>query len=143
MIITKSALKEISNSLSDLHFEAGGILGSNNNQVISHIVTDIPSILPSCTCSYFPNVNFLNKQIEKWQIENIIFKGVFHSHIYGGKTLSDGDKKYIENIMKSMPVEINSLYFPVFVIPQKELICYKAIRISDTVFIKSENLTVI
>ena len=57
-------------------------------------------------------------------IHGIEFLGIFHTHYYGVKTLSDADKDYMRRIMNSMPESIKILYFPVFVFPNNEMVLY-------------------
>lgn len=54
--------------------------------------------------------------------------GIVHVHFGGAKTLSDGDKRYIEKIMRAMPDSIRQLYFPIVVQPDRELIPYIAVQ---------------
>ncbi len=143
MIIAKSVFEKIKSSVLGTNYEIGGILGSKDNTIISHIVIDFPQQAPTCACLYTPNVEYLNQQIANWQLNQISFKGIFHSHFAGVKTLSAGDIQYINNILNTMPPGINYLYFPLFVIPQNELICYKAIRYKNAISILPEELCVV
>ncbi|MBQ8540091.1 MAG: hypothetical protein IJ435_01320 [Clostridia bacterium] len=122
--------------------ETGGILGSNDGDVITDIVLDIPSET-TYTCAYSPNVTFLNTCISNWQSNGKHFKGVFHSHFFGIKTPSAADKEYIINIMHAMPDSITELYFPIFVLPNRELICYKAIRADLDIQLTQDALEII
>ena len=140
MRILKTLMDTISNSISGLPPETGGILGSNDNEFIDEIVMDSPDPTNTRPCSYFPNVEFLNQNIKLWQDKGISFVGIFHTHFCGVKTLSCGDRKYINAIMCSMPRQINTLYFPVFVLPDRELVCYKAIRTNGIIDIQAEEL---
>ena len=72
-------------------------------------------------CSYVPDTDKMNSIIEKWFNEGIEFLGIFHTHYYGVKTLSDADKDYMRRIMNS---SIKILYFPVFVFPNNEMVLY-------------------
>ncbi len=142
MKIAKRMLEKFNNCISDKPPEIGGILGSHNNEFIDELVIDKPDPCTIKNCSYTPNISFLNQNIELWQSNNINFKGIFHTHYFGIKTLSCGDRKYITKIMNSLPKSITYLYFPIFVLPNRELICYKAIRENETVFIEEEPLIV-
>lgn len=142
MRISKSVIDTINNSISDLPPETGGILGSYDKELIDEVVIDSPSPTNTRPCSYFPNVDFLNQNIKLWQDNGISFAGIFHTHFAGVKTLSSGDKKYIDAIMKSMPSYIEYLYFPIFVLPDRELVCYKAIRSNKIIDIQTENLVI-
>ncbi|MBO5382706.1 MAG: hypothetical protein J6A30_00215 [Ruminococcus sp.] len=142
MKITHSVLAEINTAVQDYPYETGGILGSSNGKVIDKLIMDHPSGTPERLCSYSPNTGFLNHCINKWQESNVSFMGIFHTHFVGVKTLSHGDKKYINTIMATMPDTIEYLYFPVFVLPERILVCYKAQRVCDEVEISSEELEI-
>lgn len=142
MRILKSIIDTINNSISGVPPETGGILGSRNNELVDEIVMDLPDSTNTRPCSYFPNVDFLNRNIESWQNNCIFFMGVFHTHFAGVKSLSIGDKKYINVIINAMPPQIDTLYFPVFVLPDRELICYKAKCVNGIVDIHKESLIV-
>lgn len=142
MKITRSVLDAINTSVSDYPPETGGILGSHNGLLIDELVMDIPVEASDRPCSYYPNTDFLNENIEAWQQRNISFMGIFHTHFVGVKTLSCGDKKYINAIMAAMPDTIEFLYFPVFVLPERTLVCYKAQRACNEVEIFSEELQI-
>lgn len=140
MKILKSIIDKIDNLVADHPSETGGILGSSNSEYIDEVVMDLPNPYTSRSCSYSPNVAFFNQNIELWQSKDITFKGVFHTHYFGVKSLSCGDKKYITEIMRGLPKCVGYLYFPVFVLPERELICYKAVRTNDSIFIEEEPL---
>ena len=142
MRISKSVIDTINNSISDLPPETGGILGSHDNELIDEVIMDSPDPTNTRPCSYFPNVVFLNQNIKLWQDKVISFAGIFHTHFGGVKTLSCGDRKYINAIMCAMPQQITSLYFPVFVLPDRELVCYKAICSNGIVDICAEDIIV-
>ena len=139
MRVSKSVIDIINNSISNQPYETGGILGSHDNKLIDEVVIDLPNHTNTRPCSYFPNVDFLNKNIESWQNRDIFFIGIFHTHFGGAKNLSCGDKKYICAIMDAMPRQIEYLYFPIFVLPNRELVCYKAMRLNGIVDIQAED----
>ena len=142
MRILKSVIDTINDSILDMPPETGGILGSHDNELIDEVIMDSPGPTNTRPCSYFPNVDFLNQNIKLWQDNGISFAGIFHTHFAGVKTLSWGDKKYIDAIMKSMPSYIEYLYFPIFVLPDRELVCYKAIRTNGIIDIQAEELVI-
>ena len=142
MRISKSVIEIINNTISNQPYEMGGILGSHDNKLIDEVIIDVPNHTNIRPCSYFPNVDFLNQSIESWQDSEIYFIGIFHTHFGGAKNLSRGDKKYISAIMDAMPPQINYLYFPIFVLPNRELVCYKAIRLNGIVDIQAEDLVI-
>lgn len=142
MKVKKSVIDIINYSVSDMPHETGGILGSHNNNVLDEVVVDLPDTTNTRPCSYFPNVDFLNQHIKSWQDNGISFAGIFHTHFCGVKTLSCGDRKYINAIMCAMPQYINTLYFPLFVLPDRELVCYKAVRSNEIIDIQAEDLVI-
>ena len=126
MRILKSVIDMIDSLVSAQPPETGGIIGSTNGELIDKVVMDVPESPGEYMCYYAPNVDFLNENIEIWQNKGIEFKGVFHTHFVGVETLSYSDKQYIIAIMKAMPEEIKYLYFPIFVLPDRKMVCYKA-----------------
>ena len=142
MKIKRTVLEKINAAVPDTPPETGGILGSSDGNVIDRLIMDYPSEIPERLCSYSPNTDFLNSCISDWQESNISFIGIFHTHFVGVKTLSHGDKKYINTIMAAMPDTIEYLYFPVFVLPERILVCYKAQRVYNEVEISSEELEI-
>lgn len=142
MKISKSIMDTIKHSIRDIPVETGGILGSSNNELIDAVVLDMQEPSADRRCSYSPNVAFLNRNIDMWQRNGIVFKGIFHTHYFGVETLSFGDQIYINEIMLAMPERIASLCFPVLVLPESKMICYRAIRTGKTVCIKAEELVV-
>lgn len=142
MRIKKNVIDIINHRILDMPPETGGILGSQGNDIIDEVIVDLPDLTSSAPCSYFPNVDFLNQHIAAWQDNGIMFAGIFHTHFCGVKTLSQGDRKYITAIMCAMPHQFNILYFPVFVLPDRELVCYKAVRSNGIIDIQAENLII-
>lgn len=138
MRILKSVIDTIDRSITDIPPETGGILGSRDNELIDEVVMDLPASTNTRACSYYPNVDFLNHTIELWQRNDISFMGIFHSHFVGVRTLSGGDVKYINAIMSAMPQSVEALYFPVFVLPDRELVCYRAKKTKGAVEIMTE-----
>lgn len=146
MKISTTAYNHLNSSIRASPPETGGILGSNDGDVITDIVLDIVLDIPSettYTCAYSPNVTFLNTCISDWLSEGKHFKGIFHTHFFGIKTLSSADKEYISIIMHSMPDSITELYFPIFVLPNQELICYKANKTGSELQLTQETLEII
>lgn len=142
MRISKQVIKIMKRFITKEPPETGGILGSSNGDLINNIILDYPSVVTAKPCIYMPNVDFLNEKIANWQENNISFKGVFHTHFAGIKTLSCGDKKYITEIMIAMPSEIESLYFPIYVLPDRQIVVYIARKIGSVIEISSEDLLI-
>lgn len=122
-------------------YEIGGLLGSRGEEVIDEIAVDAAAIPPARRCSYTPDVERLNRIIAQWSRNGIALRGVFHTHFAGVRSLSAGDKKYIQTIMEAMPACVEYLYFPIYVIPDRVLVCYKAVVVNGWVDIREENVT--
>ena len=143
MIIKNDTLDVINDSISGYPPETGGIIGSDLNGVINKVIMDIPLSPAERLCSYSPNIDFLNGSIELWRQEGIEFKGVFHTHFMNVETLSRADERYICSIMDAMPDEINYLFFPVFVLPDRKLVCYKATQEGGNTKILQEKVKIL
>ena len=142
MTIVRDAIHKICSNVSTCSFETGGIMGSRDGVLVSEIIMD-PTVSEVYRCCYIPHIKYFNKCIEEWNEKNIIFMGMFHTHFYNVGTLSDGDLKYINTIMRAMPKKINRLYFPIYTLPQNEMICYEAQREHNNISIKKDSLEII
>ena len=142
MKIKKNVIEHICENVAGSLSETGGILGSGDGEIVSEVIMDNLRT-EYCRCSYEPNVRFFNRCIDKWQKEKKYFIGIFHTHFFNIKTLSPADVKYINTIINAMPDEVDQLYFPIFTIPDNELICYKASRSNNEVNIEKEMLEIV
>lgn len=124
MRINERLYQKIINMQNDLPPETGGILGGIGGCVTTSVYDCGKK--SADMCSYTPDVDMLNEIISEWQVRGIEFMGIFHSHFFGVKTLSDGDRSYIECIMRNMPASVSRLYFPIIVMPEKVMVGYKA-----------------
>ena len=118
--------------------ETGGILGGSGG-VVTCSVLDVGKA-GGPPCSYTPDVAFLNRQIQEWFKDGIEFMGIFHVHFGGAASISAGDKMYIEQIMKAMPEEITCLYFPIILMPEREVVVYQASMDDGGIQIKREEI---
>lgn len=143
MKISKKVMDYINSNISNSPPEIGGILGSENSEVISKVMIDKQRENIRRGCFYAPDVKLFNSCIEEWQDEGIEFKGIFHTHFAGVRSLSQADKSYIMNIMKAMPPQLEYLYFPVFVLPNRELVVCRAFRNKSEICIEEEELIVV
>lgn len=121
--------------------EIGGILGSVDGVVCRAEMDRGTS--KSKLCSYEPDVERLNQVIEMWMQDNITFSGIFHTHFYGVRTLSDGDIEYINSILNAMPETINKLYFPIVLPERKQMIAYVAIKNGKQIEIVEEEVEIL
>lgn len=117
-------------------YEAGGILGGKDGVITVYAVDKNQKSQHPCT--YIPDVAMLNQIIGQWYQEGLVLMGVFHTHHFGIRTLSDGDKAYIQKIMSTAAQEIHNMYFPIVVMPAKEVVVYTATRTGDRIKIVEE-----
>lgn len=143
MKITEDAFDIINDIVAEYPVETGGIIGSSVENIIDKVILDVSVEQATSYCRYIPNISFLNECIEKWQQDNVVFCGVFHTHFFGVQTLSCGDKRYIKDIMESMPTDINNLLFPLFVLPNRELVCYLARKINGEILILADDVEIV
>lgn len=115
--------------------EIGGILGGRTD-VITHFVLD-QGCKTNRTDFYIPNTTYLNETLAQWAAGGITFRGIFHTHPHGSKTLSYADSAYIEAVVRAYSTEETPLYFPI-ILPQKEIIAYSAILEDGAVLIQKE-----
>lgn len=125
MKIYYGILDEILKAMPSLPPEKGGIIGGKEGKICHWEYDDG---YPGKGCMYCPNVEFLNKIIALWMNKGYDFMGIVHVHFGGSKELSDGDKRYIEKIMRAMPDSIEKLFFPIVVQPEKQIVSYVANR---------------
>ncbi len=142
MKITEAIINYLNEHINENPPETGGILGSVDGEIISKVIVDIPKGA-QYNCCYFPNVNFLNSCLEQWSKERVYFNGMFHTHFANVKTHSEGDISYITTIINAMPYGIEELYFPIYVLPNRELICYKAKKNQSKIDISKEDVEII
>lgn len=141
MRMCREIFDEIVNVAIDAPPEIGGIIGGDNNVVKTHYMDMGVSSLKAC--SYTPNVSLLNGIISEWSVEGIQFMGIYHTHFFEVRSLSEGDIRYIRNILLGMPDEIDSLYFPLVVFPSRTMVCFKAIKKLDSIEICNDNLVLV
>ena len=143
MVISYSLKRQLDSNISLFPPETGGILGCRGDDgVIAHIVFDDGVKPDSLLCEYKPNTQFLNTCIDKWFNYGIQFVGMFHTHLYDVKALSNGDIEYIRHIMRSLPPGLNSLYFPLYVLPCRELVGYRAYISDGNIKITTEEVII-
>lgn len=84
----------------------------------------------------------LNCILSEWQKDNILFCGLFHSHIKGQETLSKDDIEYIQTIFSCLPLTITELYFPI-VISKSHIISYQAVNQNHSIRIMSDTIDLV
>ncbi len=143
MKIKNKIIDFLNENINDNVFETGGCFGSSDGVTIDRVVLDICHNEFKKPYSYSPNVDYLNDKIKEWQNDNISFMGIFHTHLANANTLSVDDTEYIMQIMSAMPDVIEYLFFPIYVLPKKELICYRAVKYNDSIIIEFDETKVI
>lgn len=68
---------------------------------------------------------------------------MFHTHFGASKTLSLSDQSYIQAIMQAMPEEITQLYFPVILLPEKQIVSYIATRKQEQITIACDEISLV
>lgn len=97
--IKNDVFNEICKTLKYYRYETGGIIGADENGVISAFQFD--NIQNPKMYEYYPNTDFLNRVINReWKEKNITFAGFIHSHLHNCK-ISQDDIKYARLILKS------------------------------------------
>lgn len=139
MIIYDKTYHTILASFPNVPPEAGCILGMQNG-IICEFAYDA-GIPRYDAAIYTPNIEMLNQIIAAWNKKGIFFCGLAHSHPQKQKSLSLNDKNYIINIMKSIPISIKKLYFPL-VFPGSEMISFVGIKGSKGVEINTDNIII-
>lgn len=140
MRIKEEVYKKLKMIPYELPHESGGILGGKKG-VVTRVVFD-EGIDASCACSYVPDVKKLNNILWSWKEEQVDFMGMFHTHFWSVSTLSDGDKKYIEKIVRNMPECIERLYFPIVTFPERRMVVYKAYLIKEQLVIEEDKIII-
>ncbi len=141
MRIFENTYRNLMNAMPDAPPELGGILGGNHSVICAYMIDTGTG--KGCGCSYAPDVEMLNAEIKEWQKRGIAFQGMFHTHFFGVRTLSDGDIAYITAIMQTMPQSLSELHFPVVVLPDREMTSYLAVRSGNEVTIREETVTIL
>lgn len=141
MKIERQILYQIIQEMPTMPPEIGGIIGGKDDIATVYAVDKGKG---SRGCCYRPDINILNSIIDRWEVEQYTFMGIFHVHFYGCETISRGDREYIEIIMQTMPKRVNSLFFPIVVQPQEKMIPYYAYRtINDKIIIRRDELIIL
>lgn len=108
MIILKKVLLEIKSTVGACKPESGGMLGEKNG-IICEFYFDNGN---STDSEYAPNVNVLNRVLEKWRNDGISFAGILHSHPNDQRLMSYNDEESARSISDSVALN-KELYFPI------------------------------
>lgn len=140
MKILKTAYDTLLNTTPPLPPETGGIVGGHD-RIITEVYFDTGTYRLNPPSIYVPNIILLNEIIEDWNKAGISFYGIFHSHYSRDRELSTGDKRYIMEIMRVMPPQINRLYFPI-ILPGKTVLGYQASRWNSEIHIACDKIEI-
>lgn len=143
MTIEKEIYQKIIREMPEKPPEIGGIMGGRNGMITHFQIDRGNSDIDYCKCSYIPDIVKINSCIGEWENNNVDFYGIFHCHFGGARTLSTSDVLYIKQIMRNMPERVQKLYFPVIVLPQREMICYYSTIKNKKVNFGEEAITIL
>ncbi len=118
--VLKTVVIDITNTLGSINSESGGLLGSSHEGIIDAFVFN--KGLLSSRNEYYPNIDLMQNQIQKWDSAHISFKGIIHSHTsYVG--LSEKDIFMSRKLLRIN--SIDSVLMPLFVLKGQKLIWYE------------------
>lgn len=141
MKISREIYNQIINMQRRVPPETGGILGEHKGIItVSYFDKGLES---GKMCSYVPDIKRLNGVIKEWQQKNILFRGIYHTHFGSVSTFSQADKIYMEKILINMPDEIEQLYFPLVLMPERQMICYIAKIEFGKLIVAKEHMVII
>ena len=115
-IITAEVYEEIKKTIGSRNPEQGGILGSSDGVHIDHYYFD--SMAARTPGSYSMDVVSLNREIHRWNDNDIRLVGVIHSHPRGYTSPSEGDLETAQNIIEKLDVG-GELFTPIVQVSPK------------------------
>ena len=139
MKIAQSVYQQIIATIGNTSPELGGILGSTDQEIITHYHFDEQGY--STEYSYTPNTHELNKVLADWSQKNIYFVGMVHSHKPDCKIPSCMDIEYAQRILKGLP-ETNKFYLPILVCDEEPLFFAYQISFTKDGVLKKEQVPV-
>lgn len=110
--------KEITETLSKIPPEAGGILGRKDDRITCFYYDEKGSRSEK---RYTPDIDTLNQQIWTWQANDIAFAGIVHSH-WTNEQLSAQDLRYARQVVHAFGYPI---CMGVYVYTTKKLYMYR------------------
>lgn len=137
MRIYEETLQKILSSFPEVPPENGGILGQKDGIICAYLHDRKAQSVERAI--YVPNVDWMNRCIQEWELFGIEFAGIVHSHPQECTTLSGPDRAYIREIMTAMPYHISELFFPILV-PGKGIYPYKATVHLGVVTIEADSI---
>lgn len=138
MKILQKVYSDIAFHLSSILFEAGGIIGGQNDIITDFYFDDKDN---SGHDFYIPDTCLLNKKIIEWDLKKLSFIGIVHSHSKNPK-LSKEDIEYCKKVLMGNQ---NHTYMisAIFVRRKRELLLYEIRTYEDQAVIRSINYMII
>lgn len=134
--IKRQLWKKIFNFNSNDVYETGGFFGIKGKKICSY---EFDSGRDSVSSGeYMPNLNLFYRSLKQWEKEGIEYVGILHTHLNHQGTLSGGDYKYLDELMK-----LNKnlqVFFTAILIPNEKIYFYRVIRKKERIVIKRESL---
>ena len=138
MKMLQKVYSNISIHLSDTLFEAGGIIGGHDDAITEFYFDD----KGNCGYSfYIPDICLLNEKIAEWNLQNLSFMGIVHSHSKNPK-LSKEDAEYCKKVLIENR-DLAYLISAIFVRKEEDLLLYKTKVYGDQVIIQSIDYMVV
>lgn len=99
IVIDKKCQNKIMDFFGEKKKECAGVIGINDNGVITEFEPDIAPILSSKSC-YIPNANNLEKIINiLWNKKDVNFAGFIHLHLYNNE-ISEEDIVFFKELKR-------------------------------------------
>lgn len=115
LTMTQNVLDQIKNTIGGMAPEHGGILGANEDGVITHFYFDATG--RSTEASYEPDVTAINTILAaRWIPQGIHLAGIVHSHAAGNAAPSCGDISYGMRILQALDAE--RFYLPIVTVDE-------------------------
>ena len=111
--------------------ETGALLGCDESELVCAFCFD-KGISEMNSAVYRPCADRLNAILMEWAKAGIRFCGLAHSHPPTQRTLSNGDKAYIQSLIRGLPPKFGPLYFPI-VLPHAGVFTYRAVGYGNSI----------
>lgn len=141
MRIKKVVYRTIIEGIENDGMESGGLLGIDITDTVTEVVLDKGLRIEGMKrCNYYPNIDLFNNCLAKWSDQSIRFGGIYHIHFSDTPSFSDGDLKYIEEIVSVLPKQFGDVYFPILLVPSNTLIPFRVGFTDNKIHLYQEEL---